>query len=31
MDLIFIGIFAAFFAVSVGFVHFCANLMKERS
>ena len=31
MDLIFIGVFVAFFAVSVGLIHFCANLMKERS
>ena len=30
MDLIFIGLFAAFFAASVGLIHFCANLMRER-
>ena len=31
MDLIYIGLFAAFFAASVGLIHFCANLMKEQS
>ena len=31
MDLIFIGLFVAFFAASVGLIHFCAKLMnKER-
>jgi hypothetical protein len=31
MDLIFVGIFVAFFAASVGLIHFCAKLMgKER-
>jgi hypothetical protein len=30
MDLIFIGLFIAFFVASVGLIHFCANLMKEE-
>ena len=31
MDLIFIGVFAVFFAASVVLIRFCANLMnKER-
>jgi hypothetical protein len=31
MDLIYIGLFVAFFVASVGLIHFCATLMKERS
>jgi len=31
MDLIFFGVFVAFFAASVSLIHFCAHLMKERS
>ena len=32
MDLIYIGLFVAFFAASVALIHFCAKLMnKEQS
>ena len=32
MDLIYIGLFIAFFAASAGLIHFCGSLMnKERS
>ena len=31
MDLIYVGLFVAFFVGSVGLIHFCANLMKERT